>query len=745
MKKIFSKLGRTGAIVIVLFVICAVYTVRLIDWQVVQVDAYRKIAADQSSTFTKLPAVRGEILDKDGNVMAGNRITYSVNLVYQKMEKKNGKIQPNDILLKIVDLLEECEEDWKDELPIYIDADGNYAFDEERPKEIEYMKSAAMLKVQSYATADECMKELVNRFNCGGYNKVTTRNLASLRYSMVKNGFGFSTPFMIAGDVSQDTLGKINERINDMPGIETDIAVTRYYGEDGSLAPHTVGRVGAISEDDYNAYKENAEVYDSRKENVEAYTVDDRHGESGLERAYESVLRGLNGKEVITLDSQGGVASSVITQSPKAGNTIYTTIDSKLQEIANNSLEEKIREIRSKPDVKGTVTGSVVVLDIEDFGVLVSSNYPNYDMNKYNSDSDYIKELLDDEVNKPLFNRAIQGSYVPGSVFKPLVAIAALETGTINLSTTYKCETRFTHYAYAGYAPNCLGYHGNQEVTNAIANSCNIFFYYTGMELGLDNLTPYAEYFGLGQKTGVEEKLNERSGSMTNREDYRINHGAEFTEGVMIQVAIGQADNAFTPIQLATFMATIANDGKRLKTHYLSKISDYTGEHTIEEYEPVELYDAEISQTTLNAVKYGMRKVASDGTARIFANYEIPIAAKTGTAETSADGSKSDNSTFIAYAPYDNPEIAIAVVIEHAGKGTYAQEIARDVFDEYFGIDRKSSEDEDPEGEPEKTPEPEQSPEPEDGANMKPGTFYIPDADKATPAPDESQNSESGE
>lgn len=742
MKTIFSKLGRTGLIVIILLVIFASYTVRLIDWQVFQVDKYRKIAADQSSTFTKLPAVRGEILDKNGNVMAGNKITYSVNLVYQKMEKKNGKIQPNDVLIKIVELLEECEEAWKDELPIYIDEDGNYAFDETRPKEIEYMKSAAMLKVQNYATADECMKELINRFNCGGYSKVTTRKLASLRYSMVKNGFGFSVPFMISGDVSQDTLGKISERLNDMPGIETDIAVTRYYGEDGSLAPHTVGRVGAISEDDYNEYKELGEVYDSRKENVEAYTVDDRHGESGLERAFESVLRGRTGKEVITLDSQGGVATSVITQSPKAGNTVYTTIDSKLQEVANRSLEEKIKIIRNKPDIKGTVTGSVVVLDIKDFGVMVSSNYPSYDMNEYNTDGDYIQELLDDEVNKPLFNRAIQGSYVPGSTFKPLVAIAALETGAINLSTIYKCETKFTHFEYAGYAPNCLGYHGYQDVQNAIANSCNIFFYQTGIELGLDNLTPYAEYFGLGQKTGVE--LNESRGEMTNREGYRINHGAEFTEGVMIQVAIGQADNAFTPIQLASFVATIANDGKRLKTHYLSKVADYTGEQIIEEYEPVELYDAEISATTLNAVKSGMRMTASSGTARVFADYEIAIAAKTGTAET--NNGKSDNSTFIAYAPYDDPQIAIAVVIEHAGKGSYAQEIARDVFDEYFGIERKA-EDENEEENPESTPEPEQTPEPENGANMKPGTFYNPEANLPTSTPNENSNedNENGE
>ncbi len=736
MKNISERLGRTGALVLAVLMIFSVFVARLVDWQIIQTDHYKELAEAQSTDFTKLSAVRGEILDKNGNILAGNKITYSVNLVYQKMDLTKG-YDPNPILLKIIDLLESRNEAWKDELPIKIDSSGNYIFDETRPKEIEYMKSYAMLNVQSYATAEECMQALIDRFDCGGYSQKMTRAIGSLRYSMVKNDFGFSNFFTIAGDVSQETVGVINEHLSEMPGIETDVAVTRYYGEDGSLAPHTVGRVGAISDVQYEQEKKAGNVYDGKKGNVEGYTLDDRYGQSGLENVFEPQLRGVNGKKVVNLNNDGSIASTMITQSPKAGNSIQTTIDSKLQAAANKELAKQIDAIT---DSEGVVTGSAVVLDVKDFGILASANYPTYDMNQYNTDSDYIQELVTDEVKKPLFNRALNGTYTPGSIFKPLVAVAALEEQAINLSTTFTCTGVFEKFAYAGYRPTCLARPGIEDVYSALQNSCNTFFFETGLALGIDKMVPYAESFGLGSKTGVE--LGESEGSMTNRVDYLKNHpGAAWTEAITIQAAIGQADNSFTPLQLATYAATIANNGVRLKTHFLDKVTDYTGNRVTNEYEPEVVFDAGISDTTMQAVKQGMRRVATDGTAQsVFGNYPVSIGAKTGTAEN-MDG-KSDNATFIAFAPYDNPEIAIAVVIEHGGKGQAAMNVAKAVLDEYFGLTNDNADPDDDNASTRdgldtdnstrqgqtnsssKKNESESSLPPQDGANMNPGAFY---------------------
>ena len=729
MKNLTQKLGRTGALVLVVLLVFSVFGVRLFDWQILQGDYYRALATQQSTDFTKLPAARGQILDSEGQVLAGNRLTYSVNLVYQKMDLSEG-FYPNPVLLKIVELLESRQEEWKDELPILIDGDGHYVFDEERPKEIEYMKSAAMLNVQSYATADDCMQALTERYNCGGYPQKMTRAIASLRYSMTKAGFGLSNSFTVAGDVSQETVGIINERLSEMPGLETDVAITRYYGEDGTLVPQVVGRVGAISEDQYNKQKEDGNIYDPSKGNVEAYTIDDRYGQSGLENAFESTLRGLNGKEVVNLDSDGSVLSSVVTQSPKSGNTVMTTLNSEVQKAANDALKEQIEAIT---DSDGTVTGAAVALDAKTFGVLASASYPTYDMNRYTTDSDYIQELSQDETYKPLFNKALFGTYAPGSIFKPLVAIAALEEGAIDLSTTFFCERIYTKFDYAGYIPACLGYHGYEDVYGALRDSCNIFFYETGDRLGIEKMDAYAEYFGLGEATGVE--TGESLGTMSNPAEYQEIHGAPWTEAITIQAAIGQADDSFTPVQLASYAATIANNGKRMRTHFLDKVMDYTGQTVVQQYEPKELYDAQISDTTMQAVKTGMRMAAESGTAsNVFADYGIAIGAKTGTAETT-DG-PSDNITFIAFAPYDDPEIAVAVVLEHGAKGNGAKLVAKAMLDAYFGLD-STPDGPGMDGEtatPTPSPTPTPSVQPEDGANLRPGAFYKPEQD-VPPAP----------
>ena len=328
----------------------------------------------------------------------------------------------------------------------------------------------------------------------------------------------------------------------------------------------------------------------------------------------------------------------------------------------------------------------MVVLDVEDFGVLACSSYPTFDMNQYRSDNEYVNLLAQDE-EQPLFNRALQGMFVPGSVFKPVVALAALQEGVISAATSVFCPG---YYELADLRLHCTcGGGAYRSVYTGLAVSCNTFFCNVGYELGIDRLVPYAEYFGLGTTTGVE--LSEATGTMSNRQEYRENHGVSWTDGVTPQAAIGQADNMFTPIQLAAMCATIANGGVRLQTHFLDKITDYTGETVIEEYQPAELYDAGISSDVLGVVQTGMQMVATQGIAAdVFANYPVSIACKTGTAETSTpdeNGNKptEPNLSFICYAPANDPQIAIAVMMEYGNSGDYAKNVAKDILDQYFG------------------------------------------------------------
>ena len=261
--------------------------------------------------------------------------------------------------------------------------------------------------------------------------------------------------------------------------------------------------------------------------------------------------------------------------------------------------------------------------------------------------------------------------------------MAALQEGVISAATTYSCNGL---WVYHDLEQACICGTGTWNVYGALAHSCNTFFSNVGLDLGIDRLGPYAEYFGLGTTTGVE--IGEATGTMSNRQEYRENHGVSWSDGVTAQTAIGQADNLFTPIQLAAMCATIANDGVRLQTHFLDKVTDYTGEQVVEEYEPVELYDAGLSGDVLGVVQAGMQMVATEGTGgTVFADYPVSIACKTGTAETSTDKDGTEpNLSFICYAPANDPEIAIAVMMEYGNTGNYAKYVAKDILDQYFGF-----------------------------------------------------------
>lgn len=671
-----TKIGRSAACILLVLAVFAIYELRLVQWQLIEGEKFEEISLSNRTDSIQIEAARGEILDRNGNVLAGNRSSY--NIVYDALDMDYSA--RNATILQVLDLLEERDEEWRDRLPIVLGEDGTYQYAEDSDSEIQSLRET--LSLAEYATAEDCMAELTRQYDCQGYSKEDARNVVSVRYSMTRDGFSRTNPYVIAEDVSAETVAVISERSQEWPGIEARVAVARYYGEDGTLAPHVVGYTGAIRDYQYEQAVEDGTAYDS-EDNISGYKWTDTRGQSGIESAFEEELRGQRGEETIYTNASGEVESTSVTTAPKEGNTVVTTLDSDLQRVANLSLA---KNIKGNTDAKDCNAGAVVVLDVEDFGVLACSSYPTFDMNQYRSDNDYVNLLSEDE-EQPLFNRALQGVFVPGSVFKPVVALAALQEGVISAATTYTCAGSWEYY---DLVQGCTCPTGTWNVYGALEYSCNTFFSNVGLNLGIDRLGPYAEYFGLGTTTGVE--LSEATGTMSNRQEYRENHGVEWTDGATAQTAIGQADNLFTPIQLATMCATIANGGVRLQTHFLDKITDYTGETVVEEYEPVELYDAGISSAVLGVVQTGMQMVATQGTAaNVFGDYPVAIACKTGTAETSdpsvaKDKQTEPNLSFICYAPANDPQIAIAVMMEYGNTGNYAKNVAKDILDQYFGF-----------------------------------------------------------
>ncbi len=681
MREKIGRYGRYGVCLLLVAAFFLLYELRLFQWQVLEGEHFAELARSDRTDVIEIDPARGQILDRNGKVLAGNRTTYDV--VYDALKMDYSR--RNATILEVIDLLEEQHEKWLDILPIEVapredeeEDDGpTYRFLENKEAEIRDLKE--LLNLADYATADQCIGELAEMFGFQGFSTEDTRTVAAVRYGMVQTGYSRTSPYVFAQDVSPETVGIISQRAEQWPGVEGRVSMARYYGEESDLAPHIVGKVRNITAEQLDEAIEAGTAYDYENySNISGYKYVDVMGEWGLESAFESTLRGQRGEQTIYTDDQGEVLRMDVTTSPVEGRTVVTTLDSDLQRAANLSLE---RNILANTDAKNCRTGAAVVLDVKDFGVLACANYPGYDLETY--EEEY--ERLSQDTRNPLFNKALQGSYVPGSIFKPLVALASLQEGVISAGTTYYCNHLFEYGEGEGAMQlSCICPGGNRDVYSGIAQSCNVYFCNVGLDLGIRRMDAYAEYFGLGQLTGVE--LTESAGLMTGRQEYRENHGVEMPEGVTAQAAIGQADNMFTPLQMATYCATIANNGKRLQTHFLKEITDYTGEEVLEKFQPTTLFDAELSSNVVNIVKQGMINSAGEGTASdVFGNYPVTIACKTGTAETSGDDTKEPNITFICMAPAYDPQIAVAVMLEQGNKGSWAKNVAKDILDQYFG------------------------------------------------------------
>ena len=593
-----------------------------------------------SSLTAVLKAPRGEILDCYGRQIAINRDGY--NIVFNKAYIKDNL---NDVILVLVNLLEKNKAEWKDELPMSRTAP--YAFVKDGDTE----RLVDTLGLAHYATAENCFKEMVEQYDLKEYSADEQRKIMGVRYSMKIADFSVAYPFTFAEDISTELMRKISESSFLLDGVTVDVVPFREY-LDTSLAVNLIGTVGPIYKEDWDYYKE------------KGYSYNDKVGKSGIELWGEEYLRGTDGEITYRLDAAGNIVSKEVTVEPIAGKTIMLTLDKKIQRKAQDSLAATVKKLQSEG---GTVTaGSAVVVDIDSCSVICAANYPTYDSATLGKN---YESLMKDPA-KPLTNRAFQGVYPIGSTIKPIVAIAALQNGHYEKGETIFCSRDYKYFA--DYTPSCMNYHRSMNLKSALSKSCNYFFFELGRRVGAMTLTDYFKQFGLGVRTGVE--VDDASGILT--EPTSDNFG-----GDTLQISIGQM-NAFTPLQLACYTATLANGGTHYKATLIDKVVSYDMSQLFEENSPVKVNSVTMSDANLSAVKEGMLSVTVDGTGRAaLGDYPIKVGGKTGTSQVN---DKADHSVFVAFAPFDNPEIAISVVLEHGNSGYSAGTIVRDILDAYF-------------------------------------------------------------
>lgn len=666
---------RMILLIAVACVIMGLYVMRLIFLQLVNGDDFKAKATNTTDYNFTVTAARGDIVDSAGRRIATTTTSY--NVVLNKLLM--GDRDLDTMLQQIVELLRANGESWNDTLLIgQADAAGNYAFTDDDTSTSDQKQLADMketLGLQQYATANDVMEMLVEKNDLQDFSPEWQRVLAGIHYEMDRQAFSNVNNFVMAENVSAATVATIKEHSLQLPGVEIVETSARSYDQ-SDIIPAVLGRVGKITAEKWKVTDSNGQVTYPLRE--KGYNMNDVLGISGLESVYEDELRGKDGVKTITRNSDGVIVDTKLTTVPEPGHTVQLTIDSNFQRAVDKALAnniDMINRVYNTGDMKAAAAAAVVI-DVKDGGVLAASNYPSYDQNLYATNySEYSSDP-----SLPLFNRALQGLYTPGSTFKPAVAVAALDSGLINQYSTVYCNGVYNYFK--DYHPRCTrhGHSGNIDVVTAIKWSCNIFFYDVGRRLTSDVYDAYAYKLGLGQRTGVE--VGEAVGRLTTKSD------SNYMASLDVQAAIGQGNTVVSPIQLATYAATLANNGTRYRTHFVKAILDTNTGEVLSETKPEVMDVIEGTGNTFELVRQGMKQVPSTISGKI-SSYPVPIACKTGTpqrSETYAPGKHYLNAMMVAYLPADDPQIAIGISIEYGGYGARIGDLVVDIANAYFAL-----------------------------------------------------------
>ncbi len=679
-KKINIKM-RFNILTFFTYIIGIVLIAKLFNLQIVHGAEYREESNTRLTRESILEAERGEILDRTGIQLVTSDMKFSLEMYKTKVDTQTL----NNSILNMVNVLEKYNISYSDAFPISTNPFEYKISDEE------LQKWKQNNKIDENATAEQAFYKFKDKYEIQNTDINEIAKIIAIRYQITKEGYSSTKALTISNNIPREAVSEFSESSEKFAGINISVKPIRSYTS-GNLASHILGYASRIDADEYEQRKE-------------TYSPNDIIGKTGIEYVFEEYLKGRNGTKQIDMAVDGTTTAEYIAEEAISGSDIVLTIDANLQRITENALAANIQKIASGGfgTPSDTKAGACVVMNVNTGEVLAMASYPDY------TPSDFVGTISNenwakyrDNEAKPLVNRAIQNSYSPGSTFKMVTAIAGLESGVINTSTLINDVGQYKKYK--DYQPKCWYYtdyhvgHGYLNVSGAIEKSCNYFFYETSDRMGIDTLVKFAKYFGLGTKTGIELR-GETSGQLSSKETKQKLHPKEPTwgPGDTLQSAIGQFDNEFSPVQMARYISMLANGGKKIDVSIVKTIRNSDGSEVSKEeinkfisqklgVEDNNSDNINISQGNLDSVLQGMQSVTGDsgGTAYVrFKDFNISVGGKTGSAE--APGNKV-HAWFVGFAPFENPEIAVVVVVENGRHGNYTAEVVRDIMQEYFGM-----------------------------------------------------------
>ena len=675
---------RYNIMTVLTYIIGIVLLAQLFNLQIVHGAEYREQSNTRLTRETTLEAARGSILDRTGNVLASSDMKFALELYKTKIDDETL----NNSILSIIQVLEKYGVSYDDDFPVNINP---FQFTIEGETLSNWKKA---YELDENISAEEAFYNFKDRYEISNTDVTEARKIISIRYQITTEGYSSTKALTIADDIPREAVAEFSENSDKYPGTNIVVEPIREYTQ-GTLAAHVVGYASKIS----------SEEYEQRKD---TYSQNDIIGKTGVESVFEEYLKGKNGTKQIDMAVDGTITAEYTAEEAVEGSDVVLTIDAELQRVTEEVLASNLQKIQTGGFGRAyaATASTCVVMDVRTGDILAMANVPTY------NPQDFVGGISTENWNKyindpakPLVNKAIQNSYSPGSIFKMITAIAGLESGVINSST--RINDTGVYNKYPDSPKNCWYYtdyhrgHGWLNVSQAIQKSCNYFFYETADRMGIDVLDQYATYFGLGEKTGVE-LLGETDGVLASRESKAELHpdSQNWNPGDTLNAAIGQGDNEFSPLQMAKYISMLANGGKNVDVSIVKTIRNADGSEVSKDeinnfvnqklgLEAETAEDLNINPQNLQVVLEGMRSVTDDqGTASsVFQNFEIAVGGKTGSAE--APGNKV-NAWFAGFAPFENPEIAVVVMVENGGHGYYAGEAVREIMREYFGMNTEN-------------------------------------------------------
>lgn len=671
-----------------MYIIGIVILIQLFNLQIVHGSEYREESNTKLTRKATIEAARGSILDRSGNVLVSTEMKFSLEMYKSKTEDE----QLNNSILLMTNILEQNGNSYVDTFPISIDP-FEYHFNSDE----ELAEWKEKYKIPEAASAEEAFYLFRDKYNISSDNVKEIRQILAIRYAITTIGYSTTRSLAISDEISRESAVQLQENSQNLTGINIVVEPTRVY-HTGNLASHILGYVSRISSRNQEEFKARGDTHE--------YEADDKVGQTGIEKTFEEYLRGEDGEKQIDMTVEGIITGEYTSKEAIGGADVVLTIDANLQEVAERALAANIQKVRDGGfgEPVAAEGGAVVAINVKTGEILAMASNPDYFPGDfYNGISQEKYDEYNNNPYDPLYSKAYQSTYAPGSTFKMITAVAALESGTVTVNDYINDNGPYYGITTGGTKPPACWYyndygrgHGRLNVIGAIQKSCNYYFFDVGIRMGIDTLVKYAKYFGLGSKTGIEI-TGESRGTLASREAAEeSNYTETWSAAQTAYASIGQGLNSFTPLQMAKYVAMVANGGNKIDTTIIKSINQSNGtqvsRNEIDEFineklglEADNSEDLNISQETINAVREGMRSVTEGegGTAQSsFRDFEISVGGKTGSAEA---GTKT-HGWFVGFAPYEDPEIAVVAIIENGLHGYYTADVVKEVIYEYFGM-----------------------------------------------------------